>query len=61
MVPEFDQDRVYVSDIKKMVSWYNTLLDHGLLDFTEEIKEPETGETSPEVPPKAEDEAEAGN
>ncbi|MEI7726534.1 MAG: DUF5606 domain-containing protein [Bacteroidota bacterium] len=41
MVPEFDQNRVYVSDIKKMVSWYNTLLEQGLLDFTEETKEAE--------------------
>ncbi len=42
MVPEFDQNRVYVSDIKKMISWYNTLLEQGLLDFSEEIKEAET-------------------
>jgi hypothetical protein len=49
MVPDFDQDRVYVSDIKKMVSWYSTLLEQGLLDFTEETKEPEAGETFPEA------------
>ena len=49
MVPEFDQDRVYVSDIKKMVSWYNTLLEQNLLDFTEETKEPEAGEAKPEA------------
>ena len=35
MVPDFDQDRVYVSDIKKMINWYNTLVEHQLLDFTE--------------------------
>jgi hypothetical protein len=46
MVPDYDQDRVYVSDIKKMVSWYNTLLEHELLDFTEEKEEPEAGETT---------------
>ena len=49
MVPEFDQERVYVSDIRKMVSWYNTLLEKQLLDFTEETKEPEENETSPEA------------
>jgi hypothetical protein len=49
MVPEFDQNRVYVSDIKKMISWYNTLLEQGLLDFSEEIKETETDETAPEA------------
>ena len=48
MVPEFDQDRVYVSDIRKMVSWYNTLLEKELLDFTEAVKEEETVETTAE-------------
>ena len=54
MVPEFDQDRVYVSDIKKMVSWYNTLLAQGLLDFTEEAKESEVVEPASETEPSAE-------
>lgn len=45
MIPAFDQDRVYVSDIKKMVSWYNTLLAHDILDFTEETKDADTPET----------------
>jgi hypothetical protein len=49
MVPDFDQERVYVSDIKKMVSWYNTLLSQELIDFTEEIKEPETAVTADET------------
>ena len=26
VLPEYDRDRVYVSDIKKMVTWYNVLL-----------------------------------
>ena len=26
LLPEYDKDRVYVSDIKKMVNWYNILL-----------------------------------
>ncbi|MCX6269251.1 MAG: DUF5606 domain-containing protein [Bacteroidetes bacterium] len=48
MVPEFDQDRVYVSDIKKMASWYNTLLEQGYVEFNEEVKEPEATETATE-------------
>ena len=42
-VPEYDKDRVYVSDIKKVLKWYNTLLEKELLDFSEEEenKEPE--------------------
>ena len=26
VLPEFDEDRVYVSDIKKLVRWYETIL-----------------------------------
>ena len=54
MVPVFDQERVYVSDIRKMVSWYNTLLEKELLDFTEEVKEKEAGETIAEEEKTAE-------
>ena len=60
MIPEFDQNRVYVSDIKKMVSWYNTLLAQDLLDFTEEVKEPETSVTTPETDGSAGINSEAG-
>jgi hypothetical protein len=36
VVPNYDKERVYVSDIKKVVNWFNILLEHNLLDFTEE-------------------------
>ena len=29
VVPNFDEERVYVSDIKKLISWYTLLLEHG--------------------------------
>ena len=32
IVPDFDEDRVYISDIKKIVGWY--LLLNGKVDFT---------------------------
>jgi hypothetical protein len=32
ILPNFDEDRVYSSDIKKIISWYNTLLNSGF-DF----------------------------
>ena len=32
ILPHYDQQRVYVSDIKKIISWYNILQEHGLLD-----------------------------
>lgn len=55
MIPDFDPDRVYVSDIKKMISWYNLLLEHNLIDFTEkeeEKKEEEKEEIKEEVKPE---------
>ena len=36
VLPEYDRDRVYVSDMKKVLRWYNMLLDKGLLDFSGE-------------------------
>ncbi len=35
-VPEYDKDRVYVSDIKKIIKWYNILTDANLLEFKDE-------------------------
>ena len=35
-LPEWDSERIYVSDIKKLVSWYNILLAHGLVSENEE-------------------------
>jgi len=39
MVPEYDQERVYASDIKKIVKWYNMLLTADMLDFSDEEEE----------------------
>ncbi len=39
ILPDFDRERVYVSDIKKVITWYNLLQDKGLLIF-EEPEEP---------------------
>lgn len=43
-VPDYDDENVYVSDIKKLIYWYNILLENNLLDFTEEEKEEEKQE-----------------
>ncbi|KAB1067249.1 hypothetical protein F6U93_12585 [Tamlana haliotis] len=32
ILPEYDEDRVYASDIKKVIQWYNLLQQHNLLD-----------------------------
>ena len=50
LVPEYDQERVYASDIKKVLTWCNTLEELKMLDFTEEKTEEEpTGETIPDT------------
>ena len=33
VLPDYDEDRVYASDIKKVVQWYNTLQENQMLDF----------------------------
>ncbi|MBN1985841.1 MAG: DUF5606 domain-containing protein [Prolixibacteraceae bacterium] len=49
VLPEYDKDRVYVSDIKKVLLWYNTLHEKSLLDFTEEEEnDSQTEETKSE-------------
>jgi Fe2+ transport system protein B len=39
VLPTFDEDRVYVSDIKKLVKWYGILLEQAPEVFTEQKKE----------------------
>ena len=34
VLPDFDRERVYPSDIKKLISWYNILINAGITDFT---------------------------
>ncbi|MFZ4412116.1 MAG: DUF5606 domain-containing protein [Bacteroidales bacterium] len=38
VLPNYDKDRVYVSDIKKLFSWYNLLQNENMLDFSEETE-----------------------
>ncbi|MFD2541151.1 DUF5606 domain-containing protein [Lacinutrix gracilariae] len=33
ILPNYDEDRVYASDIKKIIQWYNLLEKHNMLDF----------------------------
>lgn len=39
VLPNFDEDRVYPSDIKKVIQWYNILVTKGLIDLVEETEE----------------------
>lgn len=35
VLPEYDKDRVYVSDMRKIIQWYNLLTDKKMLNFSE--------------------------
>ncbi len=35
VLPDYDEDRVYVSDMKKVIQWYNILQAKGITDFEE--------------------------
>lgn len=39
ILPDYDEERVYVSDIKKLVNWYNLLVDKNLIDLVEDAPE----------------------
>ena len=39
VLPNFDRDRISPSDIKKLIQWYNILVENGLTDFDEALKE----------------------
>ncbi|UZR95746.1 DUF5606 family protein [Chondrinema litorale] len=63
VVPDYDRDKVYASDVKKLVSWYNTLLEKAPEVFEEEKaseedteKEDKPTETSEETKAEKKDE-----
>jgi len=41
VLPDYDEDRVYFSDIKKVVQWYNMLQKNDLLDLEDKRKSEE--------------------
>ncbi len=40
VLPNYSRESVYASDVKKIISWYNMLTEHGI-DFEEEKEEEE--------------------
>jgi hypothetical protein len=38
IVADYDQEKVYVSDMKKVFSWYNILLNENMIDMEEDPK-----------------------
>ena len=47
VLPNWDEDRVYPSDIRKLIQWYNVLINAGITDFSveEQTQENEEVET----------------
>ncbi len=56
VLPNFDRDRVYPSDIKKLVQWYNILVENGITEFLP--AEQPAAETEAEEAPAEEEKAE---
>jgi len=50
ILPEYDKYRVYVSDIKKVLLWYNILLNKDMLHFSDEESEKEKKDTGTNEP-----------
>ena len=53
VMPDYDEEAVYPSDMRKVFAWYQMLNDKGLLDFTVEEAKPEE-ETPAEAPAEKE-------
>ncbi|MGL5271887.1 MAG: DUF5606 family protein [Phocaeicola sp.] len=39
VLPSYDRDRVHISDIKKLITWYNLLIENGISEFAEAAEE----------------------
>lgn len=50
VMPDYDEDAVYPSDMRKVFAWYQMLMDKNLLDFTEEEAKPEAEAENTETP-----------
>lgn len=44
VLPNYDRDRVYVSDMGKVIKWYNSLIEHNAYDPNAEVAAEETKE-----------------
>ncbi len=44
VLPNYDEDRVYASDIKKIIQWYNILVDKNMANFSEKDNSTSTEE-----------------
>ena len=52
VLPNFDRDRVYPTDIKRLLSWYNLLISAGITDFDPQESAEEEDVEAPEATAK---------
>jgi len=50
VLPNYDRDRVYLNDIKKLIQWYNILVGQGYTQFVKPEAEAAPAEESAEAP-----------
>jgi hypothetical protein len=55
VLPDYDKERVYASDIKKVFVWYNQLLEHNLISEPIEEEKTEASEEVNDEPAKTEE------
>lgn len=48
VLPNYDRDRVHDSDIKKLLQWYNILVENGITDFKSTFVPEEESKDKPE-------------
>ncbi|MDR2854427.1 MAG: DUF5606 domain-containing protein [Prevotellaceae bacterium] len=48
VIPNYDRDRVYPSDIRKLILWYNILVNAGLTDF-DNVEDTQEGKPAVEL------------
>ncbi|MBP3553920.1 MAG: DUF5606 domain-containing protein [Bacteroidaceae bacterium] len=46
VLPNYDRDRVYNNDIKKLITWYNILVNNNMADFEDSTEEATTDESA---------------
>lgn len=49
ILPDYDKERVYASDIKKVMNWYNILQAKDLVSKEEPVKDTSKSDENPEV------------
>jgi hypothetical protein len=52
ILPQYDRERVYISDIKKVLTWYNLLLKYDLLKIDEEKQDNKPAQRESQVEPE---------